>query len=105
MVLEYEIEAVDSEISAFTIKRQPVPDHLTDRKQALEIKMSMLIAQVQGGILTMEMYLSKVKAAINMEKKRALDFKKKGNLEYARRALMRVKKMEEEVREVEQAEE
>lgn len=54
MVLEGEIQAVDAKISAFKTKKLTVPDELVDRKQALEIKMNMLILQVQTGSLTME---------------------------------------------------
>lgn len=53
-MLEGEIQAVDAKISAFKTKKLTVPDELVDRKQALEIKMNMLILQVQTGSLTME---------------------------------------------------
>ncbi|KAG9291380.1 hypothetical protein G9A89_003484 [Geosiphon pyriformis] len=103
LVLEHEINLANNLISSLKSQRKPIPEDLTDRKQALEIKMNLLIIQVQTGQLTMENYLNQVRASIIQFKKLALVFKQAGKIEEAKRALGRSKIMDGEVKEAEEA--
>ncbi|KAH8556654.1 hypothetical protein BGW37DRAFT_417265 [Umbelopsis sp. PMI_123] len=100
MVLENEIGLVNSAIAAC---QGTVPDNLIDQKQALEIKMNMLVIQVQSGGLTIEQYLNNVKSRIEQDKKCALIFKRAGRLDLAKQALRRKKIAQDEVDEAEAA--
>jgi hypothetical protein len=100
MVLENEIGLVNSAISAY---HGNVPDDLMDHKQALEIKMNMLVIQVQTGGLSIDQYLANVKARIEQDKKCALVFKRAGRLDLAKQALRRKKIAQDEVDEAETA--
>ena len=73
----------------------------TDRQAQIQIKMNMLVLQVETGQLTMEKYLSQVKQAITFEKTRALTYKRNGQMDHAKYCLWRMKVMSEEVKEVE----
>ena len=53
-VLEYELNLVTQTMAALQAKKQAVPEDLVDRKQQLDIKMQLLVLQVQSGKLTME---------------------------------------------------
>lgn len=100
MVLENEIGLINAAISAC---HGTVPDDLMDQKQALEIKMNMLVIQVQTGGLSIEQYLANVKARIEQDKKCALTFKRAGRLDLAKQALRRKKIAQDEVDEAEAA--
>jgi hypothetical protein len=100
MVLENEIGLVNSAISGC---HGNVPDELMDQKQALEIKMNMLVIQVQTGGLTMEDYLANVEARMEQDKKSALIFKRAGRLDLAKQALRRKKVAQDEVEEAKAA--
>lgn len=97
------MQLIDQQIAALTAKKCKIPDDLIDRKQALEIKMNLLVVQVQSGSLTMESYLMQVKKAIEFEKERALKYKAANSMDLAKKALLRVKMMQQEVDEVEQS--
>ncbi|KAI9289319.1 hypothetical protein BC943DRAFT_286138 [Umbelopsis sp. AD052] len=100
MVLETEIGLINSAIAAC---HGTVPEHLMDQKQALEIKMNMLVIQVQTGGLTIEQYLNNVRSRIEQDKKCALIFKRAGRLDLAKQALRRKKIAQDEVDEAEAA--
>jgi hypothetical protein len=53
-VLEYELKMADQQITQHKVKKGSVPDDLMDKKQQIEIKMQLLVLQVQSGKLTME---------------------------------------------------
>lgn len=74
-----------------------VKEDLMDRKQAIEIKMNMLVIQVQTGILDMDTYLSNVQKRIDADRRLALIFKKHGRLDLAKAALTRKKIMQDEL--------
>ena len=103
LVRQHEIETVNAQIATLEAQRKSIPDDLTDRKTALDIKQNLLVIQVQTGQLTMDKYLDQVRASIIGCKKLALAFKKAGKLEEAKKALGRSKIMESEVKEVEEA--
>jgi hypothetical protein len=103
LVIQHEVEAVNAQITTLEAQHKSIPDDLTDRKNALEIKQNLLVIQVQTGQLTMDKYLDQVRASIVDCKKLALVFKKAGKLEEAKKALGRSKIMEGEVKEVEEA--
>ncbi|KAI8970496.1 hypothetical protein BDB01DRAFT_855413 [Pilobolus umbonatus] len=98
MVLEYELSLVNSAIASAKNK-----DDLIDRKQAIEIRMNMLVIQVQTGILDMETYLSQVQKRIEEDRRLALTFKKHNRLNLAKCALKRKKIMQDELDEVKAA--
>ncbi|GBB92134.1 hypothetical protein RclHR1_01970016 [Rhizophagus clarus] len=103
LVIQHEVEAVNAQIATLEAQRKSIPDDLTDRKNALEIKQNLLVIQVQTGQLTMDKYLDQVRKGIVESKKLAVVFKKAGKLEEAKKALGRSKIMEGEVKEVEEA--
>lgn len=105
MVLEYEINLATNALAGNSNKQLSAQarEDLIDRKQALEIKMNMLVIQVQTGMLDMETYLAEVKKRIEREKQLALLFKKHQRLDLAKAALARKKIMQDEVDEAEAA--
>ncbi len=102
-VLEHEFNLVCAEIEKLSSQRQKVPEELEDLKNSYQIKMNMLVAMVQTGALTMEKYVSQVEESIEWTKKMALSFKKAGRIDEARKAMIRVKLMTQEVEETRQA--
>lgn len=88
MVLEHEIALVSKGSSK---------DDLIDRKQALEIKMNMLVIQVQTGMLDIETYLKDVEKRMEQDRRLAIVFKKNNRLDLAKAALTRKKIMQSEI--------
>ncbi|CAG8678626.1 12706_t:CDS:2 [Funneliformis caledonium] len=103
LVIQNELDVVNNQIAILEAQRKPVPDDLTDRKASLEIKQNLLVIQVETGQLTLDKYIDQVRVNIISCKKLALIFKKAGKLEEAKKALVRSKVMEGEVKEVEEA--
>lgn len=52
--MEQEMEKITKATQEYASKGKKVPDELVERKQELDIKMSMLVISVQTGKLTME---------------------------------------------------
>ncbi|KAI9486261.1 MAG: hypothetical protein EXX96DRAFT_598711 [Benjaminiella poitrasii] len=98
MVLEHELKLVNSELST-----QPMKEELIDRKQALEIKMNMLVIQVQTGLLDMTTYLKQVEDRMEKDRRLAIVFKRHGRLDLAKAALVRKKIMQDELEEAKAA--
>ncbi|KAG1297605.1 hypothetical protein G6F66_002458 [Rhizopus arrhizus] len=92
MVLEHELAVVNAALSKSKAK-----EDFMDRKQALEIKMNMLVIQVQTGILDMETYLKDVEKRMEQDRRLALVFKKNNRLDLAKAALTRKKIMQDEL--------
>ncbi|KAG0253282.1 Coiled-coil and C2 domain-containing protein 1B [Mortierella polycephala] len=104
MVLENEIQATQKMIhDAKAVGNNEVAEEYQDRQAQLEIKMKLLVLQVQTGQLTMEAYCERVKDRIGKDKRLAIELKKLGMVSEAKRALMRSKVMENEMKEVEEA--
>ncbi|KAL9545413.1 hypothetical protein MBANPS3_007169 [Mucor bainieri] len=93
MVMEHELNLVNANLKT---SKQP-KDDLQDRKQALEIKMNMLVIQVQTGILDMDTYLENVQKRMEADRRLAIVFKKHGRLDLAKAALVRKKIMQDEL--------
>jgi hypothetical protein len=104
MVLEYELELCNKEISKTKNKHEGKNMHeeIEDRKMQIDIKMQMLVLAVQTGSIDMPTYLSQVKASIASVKKIALVFKRSGKMDLAKSALNRIKIMESEVSQAEE---
>ncbi|CAG8528003.1 14725_t:CDS:2, partial [Cetraspora pellucida] len=102
-LLQEEINIVNSQITTLEARGKPIPGDLSDRKSALEIKTSLMEIQVQTGQLTIDKYLEQVKDSIVSFKKLALTFKKAGKIEEAKKALVKCKVMENEVKQMEEA--
>ncbi|CAG8634985.1 8643_t:CDS:2 [Gigaspora rosea] len=102
-LIQEEIELINSQILTLEAQGKPIPDDLSDRKSALEIKMSLMEIQVQTGQLTIDQYLDQVKASIADFKRFALIFKKAGKIEEAKKTLVKCKVMENEVKQMEEA--
>ncbi|KAI8990966.1 hypothetical protein BDF20DRAFT_841936 [Mycotypha africana] len=96
MVLEYEINAVTTALATKAVSAKEKED-LQDKKQALEIKMNMLVIQVQTGLLDMDTYLNNLQKRIDADRRLALVFKNYGRLDLARAALLRKKIMQDEL--------
>ncbi|KAJ3149560.1 Coiled-coil and C2 domain-containing protein 1B [Geranomyces variabilis] len=102
-VLEKELGEIDREIITLKTNKKPVPDSLTDRKMAYQLRMNTLVFRVQTGALSMADYVVEVKASIQQTKKWALMFKDARRMDLAKTALARIKMMQGEVAEVEAA--
>ncbi|KAF8932871.1 Coiled-coil and C2 domain-containing protein 1B [Dissophora ornata] len=104
MVLEQEIQQAQQMIhDARAVGNNDSAEEYQDRLTQLEIKMKLLVIQVQTGRLTMDMYCQAVNARIAKDKKLAVEFKRLGMLPEAKRALARFKTMAQEMKEVEEA--
>ncbi|KXS13711.1 hypothetical protein M427DRAFT_156436 [Gonapodya prolifera JEL478] len=102
-VMMAETAALEKEIvAAKAAKDRTKVDELEGRKMGVELKMQVLAVLVQTGKLEMPDYSKQLTAAIASCKTLALKFKRAGRLDYAKRALERMKIMEKEVAEVEQ---
>ncbi|KAJ3174807.1 Coiled-coil and C2 domain-containing protein 1B [Geranomyces variabilis] len=102
-VLEKELGEIDREIVLLKTAKKPIPDSLTDRKMAYQLRMNTLVFRVQTGALSMADYVVEVKASIQQTKKWALMFKDARRMDLAKTALARIKMMQGEVAEVEAA--
>ncbi|KAG0173625.1 hypothetical protein DFQ30_007390 [Apophysomyces sp. BC1015] len=98
MVLDHEINLVTA-----MLQKGGANDELADRKQALDIKMNMLIVQVQTGMLDMDRYLQMVQKRMDRDRQLALLFKKHGRMDLAKAALIRKKIMQDELDEAKAA--
>jgi hypothetical protein len=101
-VLEAEQAQLNQKIATEKV-RGKISDELVDKQQQIQIRMQLLVIQVQSGQLTMEAYVTQLRQAIERTKTMAVAFKKAGQLEYAKRALQRMKIMQAEADEVDQA--
>ncbi|KAI8088423.1 hypothetical protein BDF21DRAFT_396573 [Thamnidium elegans] len=95
MVMEHELGLVNAGLAS----KQPAKskEDLMDRKQALEIKMNMLVIQVQTGMLDMNTYLEGVQKRLESDRRLAIVFKNHQRLDLARAALVRKKIMQDEL--------
>jgi len=104
MVLESEIQQAQQMVrDANAAGNNDAAEEHQDRLTQLEIKMKLLVLQVQTGQLTMDVYCQTVHARIAKDKKLALDLKRLGMIAEAKKALARSKIMAEEMREVAEA--
>lgn len=93
--MEHEIGLVSAGLSNKQATKSK--ESLMDRKQALDIKMNMLIIQVQTGMLDMDTYLENVQKRMESDRRLAIVFKKHNRLDLARAALVRKKIMQDEL--------
>ncbi|KAF9542077.1 Coiled-coil and C2 domain-containing protein 1B [Mortierella hygrophila] len=104
MVLESEIQIAQSMIhDARAVGNAEAAEEYQDRLMQLEIKMKLLVLQVQTGQLTMDVYCQSVYGRIGKDKKLAVELKRLGMVPEAKRALGRSKIMTQEMKEVEEA--
>ncbi|KAG0294432.1 hypothetical protein BGZ96_001160 [Linnemannia gamsii] len=104
MVLESEIQIAQSMVhDAKAVGNAEAADEYQDRLMQLEIKMKLLVLQVQTGQLTMDVYCQSVYGRIAKDKKLAVELKRLGMVPEAKRALGRSKIMAQEMKEVEEA--
>ncbi|KAI8140121.1 hypothetical protein BJV82DRAFT_228737 [Fennellomyces sp. T-0311] len=96
MVLEHEISLATNTLASGKLDAA-TRDELVDRKQALDIKMNMLVIQVQTGVLDMDTYLQNVRKRMDQDRQLALIFKKHNRLDLAKVALTRKKIMQNEI--------
>ncbi|CDS07845.1 hypothetical protein LRAMOSA01794 [Lichtheimia ramosa] len=101
MVLEHELSLVNNALAG-KLSAQ-AKEELMDRKQALDIKMNMLVIQVQTGLLDMDTYLQNTRKRLERDRQLALIFKKHNRLDIAKGALTRKKIMQDEIEEAEAA--
>lgn len=104
MVLESEIQIAQSMVhDAKAVGNAETADEYQDRLMQLEIKMKLLVLQVQTGQLTMDVYCQAVYGRIAKDKKLAVELRRLGMVPEAKRALGRSKIMTQEMKEVEEA--
>ncbi|KAI9591033.1 hypothetical protein BDF19DRAFT_417542 [Syncephalis fuscata] len=99
MVLEAEQERIQTLLQSKPFNS----DELRDRLQAVQIKLNMLVLQVQTGALTLPTYIQSVRQCADQTKQQAILFKRSNRMDKAREALNRLKIMQQEIAEVEQA--
>jgi len=92
-VLEWGLEFVDKEIAQYQTKGQPVPEELITKKQQIDLKMQLLILQIQTGKMSEEDYVARVQQKIAEEKTLARNYMAAKNQTGARLALTRAKIM------------
>ncbi|EPZ33237.1 hypothetical protein O9G_001588 [Rozella allomycis CSF55] len=97
LLMEKEIERIDALIIN---NRGTAPECLEDRKQQLQIKINMLVLQVQTGSLTLDEYMKRVNRQIEIEKRCALEYKKANKIQHATMCMWRIKIMKGEIDEV-----
>jgi len=98
-LLESELGKVDAQLNAFAAQKKPPPEDLVDRKQEIELKIKLLVLQVETGMLTQEAYVARLQAKIAEERNTARELAKLGKRDWAKMALARVKVMEKELSE------
>lgn len=104
MVLEAEIQAAQEQIhNAKAVGNSEAADDYQDRLTQLEIKMKLLVLQVQTGQLTMEAYCKTVNARVDKDKQLAIQLNRLGLRAEAAKAMKRYKIMAAEMKEVEEA--
>ncbi|RKP24560.1 hypothetical protein SYNPS1DRAFT_23368 [Syncephalis pseudoplumigaleata] len=99
MVLEAEQERLQAQLQT----KPANAAELRDRLQSVQIKLNMLVLQVQTEALTLPAYIESVRQSIEKTKRHALQFKRLRRMDKAREAMQRLKIMQQEVAEVEQA--
>ncbi|KAI1316847.1 Coiled-coil and C2 domain-containing protein 1B [Mortierella claussenii] len=104
MVLESEIQQTQQMVhNAKAVGNSEAAEEHQDRLTQLEIKLKLLVLQVQTGQLTMDVYCQAVNARIVKDKRLAVELKRLGMIPEAMRALARSKIMAQEMKEVEEA--
>ncbi|KAF9429900.1 Coiled-coil and C2 domain-containing protein 1B [Entomortierella beljakovae] len=104
VVLEYEIQRAKAMMQEAQSKgNNDAVEEYQDRLSQLEIKMQLLVIKVQTGQLTMDGYCQSVNERIKKDKNLAITLKRLGMTNEAMIALARSKKMEGEMKEVEEA--
>ncbi|CAO3575997.1 unnamed protein product [Absidia cylindrospora] len=103
MVLEHEINVASAALGNSNSSGGRTKEEWMDRKQALDIKMNMLVIQVQTGMLDMQQYLDSVEKRMQRDRQLALVFKKHQRLDLAKLALARKKIMQDELDEAKAA--
>ncbi|KAI8082909.1 uncharacterized protein BX664DRAFT_268110 [Halteromyces radiatus] len=103
MVLEHELTVANQALNTGKSDSRRTKEDWLDRKQALDIKMNMLVIQVQTGMLDMQTYLDNVEKRMNRDRQLALIFKKNHRLDLAKLALGRKKIMQDELDEAKAA--
>eukprot|EP01134_Creolimax_fragrantissima_P003625 CFRG3625T1 len=96
-VLEWEVDQCTTAIAACKAKRQEPDEQLIQKRQTAELMIQMLIIQIQTEKLSIDDYCARVKSKIVEEKRLAAKLKAKGNIEWAKAALIRAKIMEKEL--------
>ncbi|KAK3847539.1 MAG: hypothetical protein J3R72DRAFT_167165 [Linnemannia gamsii] len=104
MVLESEIQIAQQMVhDAKAVGNSETAEEYQDRLMQLEIKMKLLVLQVQTGQLTMDVYCRSVYDRIGRDKKLAVELKRLNMVPEAKRVLGRSKIMAQEMKEVEEA--
>lgn len=96
-VLETEHGRISAELQqASSLQKQD----LVFLKESYELRMNFLVLIVQTGKLSVEEYISQLESGVDVHRKRALMFKKRGRIEEAKQCLARCKLMEAELKEM-----
>ncbi|TPX52832.1 hypothetical protein SeMB42_g01158 [Synchytrium endobioticum] len=102
-VVEAEHNQIATQINSLKAQRKVIPEELVDREREYQMRMELLVTLVSVGQLTMSAYIAQVKESIKSTRAQAVAFKKGGRVDLAKKALIRVHIMENEVKEVEDA--
>lgn len=96
-VLEWALDETVKEIQTYKNQNKPVPEELLTKQQQLDVKMQLLILQIQTGKLSEEQYVELVTQKIAEEKELAKQYMKQNDRKGATYALKRAKLMTTEL--------
>ena len=96
-VLEWEAEQVSRQLQAHTSRGLAEPEDLLDRKIQIELKMQLLITEIQSGVLELPAYVERLKQQIERDKALALKLKRGNRKEDALVVMNRIKIMKAEI--------
>jgi len=96
-VLEAELESVNGQLATYATNSEKPPESLDERKAAIELKLNLLVIQVQSGQLTPESYIEILKKKIEEDTNLARKLVAAGKKDWARYPLVRTKIMRKEV--------
>jgi hypothetical protein len=96
-VLEWGLGEVEKQILTFQRQKKEVPEELITKKQQIELKLQLLIIQIQSGQVSEEDYIAMVEKKVVEEKAMARKYVQRGIKEAAQLCLLRAKIMAKEL--------
>ena len=96
-VLEWALAEVEKQILLQKKQNQPVSEELITKQQQIDMKLQILVIQIQSGQMSEEAYISMVEKKITEEKEIARKYIKENKKEAAQLALLRAKIMTKEL--------
>ena len=99
LVLEHELKDIEERLLGAGIDQQ-IRAIWQERRENYELKTRLMSVQVESGLLLMQDYAALLATAIQNEKTRALLLKRRQRLDLAKRSVMRIRWMQQEIDEL-----